>query len=219
MKQRVIPSQIIARTNAFTIIELLVVIGIISILAIALLVSLNPADAQRRARDAQRIKDINSLQSVVEQYLNDGGALPSACNGSPTICISNRVGGTGAANSSSAPQACSSNWLNNMDVCNFARTVPVDPTNNATRTCVTGIGTTTKTGCVMRYRFIISGSNYEFSTMLESTTNSGKAGNDGGVNDTDVGGVSASLYQIWSNGELTVNTYRSATPPTCVGAC
>ncbi|OGY15414.1 MAG: hypothetical protein A3I52_01760, partial [Candidatus Blackburnbacteria bacterium RIFCSPLOWO2_02_FULL_40_10] len=58
-------------SKGFTLIELLVVIGIIGTLGAVALVAINPAEAQRKARDTQRIKDMATLQSVVEQYLND----------------------------------------------------------------------------------------------------------------------------------------------------
>ena len=64
--------QIKHRINAFTIVELLVVIGIIAILAVTLLALLNPAEAQRRTRDAKRLRDLNTIQAIVNQYLEDG---------------------------------------------------------------------------------------------------------------------------------------------------
>ena len=57
----------------------------------------------------------------------------------------------------------------------------------------------------MRYRLIFNGTNYEISTMLESSVNSGKLGNDGGVATN-----SNALYQIYSQGELTTNAFTVA---------
>lgn len=57
--------------KAFTLVELLIVIGIIGLLAVTLLVSLNPAEAQKKARDATRLKDAVTLQAIVEQMIND----------------------------------------------------------------------------------------------------------------------------------------------------
>ena len=197
---------ILLRTNAFTIIELLVVIGIISILAVALLVSLNPAEAQRRARDSQRLKDLNTMQAIVEQYLNDGNAPNAACTGAaPCNSASN------AATYGTSPQPCATNWLT-MDVCKYAKNLPSDPANNTTRNCITGVtATSTGTGCVMRYRLSFSGSSYEISTMLESTVNSGKAINDGGANDGSAVASAHFLLQIYSDVELTTSAFRIGT--------
>jgi len=180
--------------KAFTIIELLVVIGIIAILAVMLLVAINPAEAQRRARDSQRLKDVATLQSIVESYINNGNT-PSGCTTSAP-CYSSSIAGLGS-------QPCSANWMG-FNSCTSGATVPVEPLNGATFDCVNGLNTTT-TNCVMRYRLIFSGSNYEISAMLESKTNSGKAINDGGT------ALNAnSVYQIYSQNALTTDSFTVA---------
>lgn len=51
---------------AFTLIELLVVISVIGILIAT--VTLSFSGAQRKARDARRIEDMNSIQKAMEMY-------------------------------------------------------------------------------------------------------------------------------------------------------
>jgi type II secretory pathway pseudopilin PulG len=182
------------KTTAFTILEILVVIGIIAILAVMLLVALNPTEAQRRSRDTQRLKDITTLQSLVEQHLLNGNA-PTGCAASAP-CYSSSIPGLG-------PQSCSTNWMG-LNFCTNAPTVPTDPLNGTAVTCLDS-ETTTTDGCVMRYRLIFAGSNYELSTMLESKTNGGKVVNDGGTSTN-----ANSLYQIFSQGELTTNLFTVA---------
>lgn len=61
--------------RGFTIIELLIVIAIIAILAG--LVLNNFQGAQAKARDTQRVTDVNNMHSKLEEYYNENGAYPS----------------------------------------------------------------------------------------------------------------------------------------------
>ncbi|HYU64775.1 MAG TPA: type II secretion system protein [Candidatus Paceibacterota bacterium] len=56
-------------SRGFTLVELLVVIGIIGVLATLVLVQLGAA--RGRARDAKRISDISQVRSAVELYAED----------------------------------------------------------------------------------------------------------------------------------------------------
>jgi prepilin-type N-terminal cleavage/methylation domain-containing protein len=60
--------------QGFTIIELLIVIAIIAILAG--LVLNNFRGAQAKARDTQRVTDVNNIHSKLEEYYNDNNAYP-----------------------------------------------------------------------------------------------------------------------------------------------
>lgn len=61
--------------KGFTIIELLIVIAIIAILAG--LVLNNFQGAQAKARDTQRVTDINNIHSKLEEFYNEKGGYPS----------------------------------------------------------------------------------------------------------------------------------------------
>lgn len=60
--------------KGFTIIELLIVIAIIAILAG--LVLNNFQGAQAKARDTQRVTDVNNIHSKLEEYHNENGFYP-----------------------------------------------------------------------------------------------------------------------------------------------
>lgn len=60
--------------KGFTIIELLIVIAIIAILAG--LVLNNFQGAQAKARDTQRVTDVNNIHSKLEEYYNENNAYP-----------------------------------------------------------------------------------------------------------------------------------------------
>lgn len=65
--------------SAFTLIELLIVIGIIAILAVAVVLVLNPVELLRQSRDATRLSDMSTLSKSVQLYEEDiGGSLGTA---------------------------------------------------------------------------------------------------------------------------------------------
>jgi prepilin-type N-terminal cleavage/methylation domain-containing protein len=70
-----------ARTG-FTMIEVLVSLGILAVIAIALVVTLNPAELTRQARDSNRINDLSQLNQALRHYSFD---LPSGNLGSSSV--------------------------------------------------------------------------------------------------------------------------------------
>jgi len=62
---------------SFTLIELLLVMGIIATLASVVILSINPARQLGQARDAQRRSTVSQLQKALDQYLIDNNQYPS----------------------------------------------------------------------------------------------------------------------------------------------
>ena len=58
-------------TQGFTLVELLVALGIISILSVTVLVTVNPAELLKQSRDTNRISDLSSIQTAMQLYVND----------------------------------------------------------------------------------------------------------------------------------------------------
>ncbi len=68
----------IARNKGFTLIEILVVIGIIAILATIVLIAINPSRQFAQANNTQRESNVNAILNAVGQYAADNkGSLPS----------------------------------------------------------------------------------------------------------------------------------------------
>lgn len=72
--------------QGFTLLELLIVVGIIAILSVALILVLNPAETLKKSRDAQRISDLSTLKTALGLYLTStstpylGAATAGALN-------------------------------------------------------------------------------------------------------------------------------------------
>ena len=63
------------KEKGFTLLELLVVIGIIGLLASILVINLT--SARRRARDTKRVADIRNIQTATEDYYGKNGKYPT----------------------------------------------------------------------------------------------------------------------------------------------
>jgi len=66
--------------NGFTLIELIVVIGILGILASATLLALNPFAQFQKANDAKRKADLSQIQKALESYYQDYQVYPDSLN-------------------------------------------------------------------------------------------------------------------------------------------
>ena len=93
--------------KGFTLIELLVVIAIIAILAVVVVLTLNPAELLRQARDSNRVSDFATLKSAIGLYSEDvATSSPLATAGTiftsatTSVSIGNLVSGTSTASSS-----------------------------------------------------------------------------------------------------------------------
>lgn len=76
------------KRKGFTLIEILLVVGIIAILAGVVIVAINPARQLGQANNTQRWSNINTILNAVHQYAIDNqGALPASITTTETeIC-------------------------------------------------------------------------------------------------------------------------------------
>ena len=69
--------------KGFTLLELLIVIGILAILSTTIVLVINPAELLAKARDSQRISDLNTLKTAIAFYLTESAA-PEITDGTHT---------------------------------------------------------------------------------------------------------------------------------------
>lgn len=65
------------RRRSFTLIELLLVVGVIAILAAIVIIAVNPTEQLRKAQDAKRDHGANQLEKAIAQYQIAKGKLPN----------------------------------------------------------------------------------------------------------------------------------------------
>ncbi|HEY4523840.1 MAG TPA: type II secretion system protein [Candidatus Paceibacterota bacterium] len=143
--------------KGFTLLELLIVIGILAILATATVLVLNPAELLKQARDSQRVTDLSSLNSALALYVTSNAAPNMASTSATTnekckggtaayTCFSDRNGALlatcGGRYSSAATATSTSRVLNGQGWLPVEFTslpggsplpqIPTDPSNTAT---------------------------------------------------------------------------------------
>ena len=120
--------------QAFTLIELLLVITIISILAVVVLVSLRPAQRINDSQDTRRVTDVDSILTAIHEYIidNNGTLPPSLPTGTE------RQLGTSATGCTIATGGCGVTNVACLDLSGdlttYLQSIPVDPEATAAQT-------------------------------------------------------------------------------------
>jgi prepilin-type N-terminal cleavage/methylation domain-containing protein len=196
-------------SRGFTLLELLIVIGILAILSTTMILVINPAEMLRKARDSQRISDLNNLKSAISLYLTD--VLSPNVGASNTIythmtsgaSLSTCISGASTVSSSTARVITGSGWIpisfSSITGGSPISAEPIDPNPS----------TSPKHLYYAYYPW--SSSTFELLANMESTYYSN--GSSGDVESKD-GGTNNYLYEVGNYlGTITTSTcYGSATP-------
>jgi type IV pilus assembly protein PilA len=86
--------------KGFTLIEILVVIGIIGVLATVVLVAVNPSRQFKQARDSQRVANVNTILNAIGQNIADHEGNFFCDGASRTLAVSAYTIRTGDSGSS-----------------------------------------------------------------------------------------------------------------------
>lgn len=166
--------------KGFTLIELVIVIGILAILSAAVVLVLNPAQLLAQARDSQRLSDLGSIKSAVALYLTTAT--------SPAVAVGPRSTFTAACAFTTCTVATTSVDGTGWVAINLTLTtggsplsaLPIDPSNTAA------------------YQYAYKGDStnltFEIDGVLESTKYAGLMTSDGGN--------SGSYYEIGTDPAL-----------------
>jgi prepilin-type N-terminal cleavage/methylation domain-containing protein len=131
------------KQHGFTLIELLIVVAIVAILAVVVVLTLNPAQLLRQARDSNRISDLSTMKGALTLYLADvatssigGAGCYAHSSSSMATCATGSRFAAGAVTTSTVITVTGGGWI----PINFSSITsgspisvePVDPVNNAT---------------------------------------------------------------------------------------
>jgi prepilin-type N-terminal cleavage/methylation domain-containing protein len=174
--------------KAFTLIELLIVVSIISILAVIIVIAIG--NAESKSRDTKRKADLQAISSALEAYKSQKGVYP---NSAATGCVTDKTNFTTKfIQLDKNPQTCSA--INDLVVSGYLSAFPVDPDNASPQ----GYFYSTKSSAGADYKIIKL--NPE---MLKGQTDPSKCSDIAGDFYDSNTNRSCSAYQVTSNVEAT----------------
>jgi prepilin-type N-terminal cleavage/methylation domain-containing protein len=182
--------------KGFTLLELLIVIGILAILSTTIVLVINPAELLRKARDSQRISDLNTMKTAIAYYITE---TPSPSIGVEDQTFSDVEGVTcfDEASSTTTVSTDGDGWIP-IDFDGMAGGSPIGalPTDPAQTDKDASTG--------YYYAYGVETTDYTFKLVanMESTYYGGGAGD---VEASD-GGTEDGLYEVGTNMTLTIST-------------
>ena len=118
--------------SGFTLLEILLVVGIIAILAGIVIIAINPSKQLATVRNAQRKSDIKAVANAITQFYIDHSYYPASTTFSTTSLMT--ICPTGASSSPAAGFNCTANNMLNLSelVPTYLVAIPSDPATTTT---------------------------------------------------------------------------------------
>lgn len=115
------------RTYGFTLIEILLVVGLLAVLSVVVLVALDPAQRFQDTRNARRTTDVQNILTAVHEYVNDTkGSFPAGLDttekqiGTATSGCAIATGGCNVAGATDCLDLSAS-------LAKYLKSMPIDP--------------------------------------------------------------------------------------------
>ncbi|MFA6135778.1 MAG: LamG-like jellyroll fold domain-containing protein [Candidatus Paceibacterota bacterium] len=197
----------IRENNSFTLVELLVVIGILAVLTTAVIIVLNPTEFLSQSRDSRRMNDLSLLNNSLQ---NLEAIDPTISFGTPlTVYVSIPDDASSTCGTLGLPNLPSGYTYNCVSTANLTKTngtgwVPVNFTTQAVIQLSALAIDPTNTASTGNYYTYTPGGSWELTTALES--NKFKLGGSNDKASTD-GGQFTGLFETGTNKTLTPIDY------------
>jgi type II secretory pathway pseudopilin PulG len=183
---------------------LLIVIGILAILSTTIVLVINPAELLRKARDSQRISDLNTVKTAIAYYVTEAGSpgIGNDSNSYSHVASTNCAGRTGATGNLTPTD---SGWIpipfDDLTGGSPIGALPKDPSesNSATDTPA------------RYYVYLTNTANTTFLLVANMESDYYSSGGEGDVESTD-GGQIYSLYEVGTDLTLLPATSSSCFP-------
>ena len=181
--------------KGFTLLELLIVIGILAILSTTVVLVINPAELLAKARDSQRISDLNTVKTAIAYYITEAGNPSIGLSANSYSHVTGVTCSERTASSTSSQAINGTGWI----PVNFGALAGGSPISNLP---VDPNASTASTGNYY-YVYLPDATKLTFKLIANMESAYYKNGGDGNVESTD-GGKNVNLYEVGTDMDIAI---------------
>jgi type II secretory pathway pseudopilin PulG len=181
----------------------MVVVAIIAVISIVLVLTLNPAELTRRARDSNRIADLSTIRSAIALYLLADVSPPVILGGAGYRCYID-----GASTGTCQSWFPTTNFANSTTTTSTRKIdgtgwIPIKFTDITSGSPIGALPVDPVNDSSFFYSYVATTTNFTFklAAQMESNKYSYPLGGETDVESND-GGVSSSTYEVGTNMNL-----------------